>query len=137
MGKEKEEINFTKENKEFLNLLDNTDFRASTSKTAEELVDILIEKNKEYGNAFYDGIDKVKEKIKTLNKEDFDVIKYVHFIGIWQRLNDKLLRFFNLIFTKDFSEKKKDLYDAILDIAGYGLLSLNYLNNEKGEKNGK
>ena len=133
MSKEKEDlIDYTKREEELINSF--IDFSDSTSKTAKELVNILIEKNKGYGNAFYDGIDKVKEKIKTLNKEDFDAIKYAHYIGIWQRLNDKLLRFFNLIFTTENPEKSKDLYDAILDIAGYGVLSLNYLNNENKQK---
>lgn len=129
MVKEKEDlIDYTKREEKLINSF--IEFSESTSRTAEELVNILIEKNKGYGNAFYDGIEKVKEKIKTLSKQDFDAIKYAHYIGIWQRLNDKMLRFFNLIFTKENDEKKSDLYDAILDIAGYGLLSLNYLNNE-------
>lgn len=109
---------------------EKTSFSDLLTKISLNLISILKEKNSGYGNAFFDGIEKIQEKFIRLPMDNEILYPYIHYLGIWQRLNDKLLRFFNLIFSKYYESKKEDIYDAILDLTGYGLLSLTYLDKE-------
>lgn len=109
-------------------------FEEKIKKITENISDILSKKNTGYGNAFYDGMDEIK-KLFTPILEQHHFFKYIHYIGFFQREYDKLKRFINLL-PADIpeTERKKRLYDAVLDIAGYAILFLNYLEEEDGSQ---
>lgn len=100
------------------------------TKISLNLTKVILEKNEGYGNAFFDGIEKIQEKFIKIPMDEKKLYPYMHYLGIWQRLNDKLLRFFNLIFADTYESKREDIYDAILDLTGYGLLSLAHLDED-------
>lgn len=107
---------------------EKTEFSKLLTIVAMELVNILIEKNQGYGSAFFDGLEKIKDQVSKIPIDKKEPYLYMHYLGIWQRLNDKLSRFFNLIFSENTKTKDEAIYDAMLDITGYGLLSLTYYN---------
>jgi hypothetical protein len=103
------------------------DFNEEIRKTAEEITELLIKKNKGYGNSFYDTLDLIKESFKN---EESDSMDYVHYIGFFQRIHDKLKRFLNLISTND-KDKRDKLKDQVFDIIGYSILFYNYIKLEE------
>lgn len=102
-------------------------FEEEINHIVKEIVNILINKNKGYGNSFYDGLDNVKETLKQFNDEKFNRI---HYFSFYVRELDKLNRFKSLL-VSSISENNKeiDIYDVVLDLAGYSILFLNYIKN--------
>lgn len=82
-------------------------------KIALEIADILDHKNQMYGSSFD----------KTVDEYGLSVICL--------RLEDKLNRLKSIVLEnrKDFGDEK--LEDTLKDLAGYSILSLNYLNFKK------
>jgi len=109
------------------------EFEEKLRELSIKVTNILVEKNKKYGNSFYEGLDELKE-IYTKNK----LGKTLHYFSFYVREKDKLNRLKNLIDSDiEQKDKKSAIFDAVLDIVGYGLLFLNYIQNEKNmEENG-
>lgn len=101
------------------------EFKEEIEQIANKIANILVEKNKGYGNSFYDGLDEVKNLFKPFLAEH-DFFSYIHHVSFFVREKDKLNRFKNLI-TSDIENKQESIYDSVLDIVGYGMLFLNYL----------
>ena len=85
----------------------------------EELKNLLIKKNKDYGNS-YD---------KTLDE-------YGKHIGLI-RIEDKLNRLKNLILSEEEMRTEESIIDTVLDIAGYAVLFSIYLKEQCCNKGGK
>ena len=85
----------------------------------EELKNLLIKKNKDYGNS-YD---------KTLNE-------YGRNIGLI-RIEDKLNRLKNLLLLKEEIRTGESIIDTLLDIGGYAVLFSIYLKEQCCNKGGK
>jgi len=100
----------------------------------EEITEIIIQlgetltnKNKQYGNSFYEGLNDIKELFQN---SDDKIMKKTHYFSFYVRAKDKLNRIKNLIPSKIPEKDKKDaIYDAVLDLAGYTILFLNYIKN--------
>lgn len=106
-------------------------FKENIEQLAEEIGKILIEKNKKYGNSFYEGLDEIKELYKPYTNDNI-LFNHIHKLSFYVREKDKLNRLKYLINADIPEENKKDrIYDTILDIIGYGILFLNYLKNEE------
>lgn len=102
-------------------------FESELRELANNIVDILVNKNKGYGNSFYEGLNEVKNLFKDC---DDKILKKVHYFSFYVRELDKLNRFKNLI-VSDIPEKDKEIniFDAVLDLAGYSMLFYNYIKN--------
>lgn len=79
----------------------------------DHLADILLQKNKAYGDSFTKSIDDYGLSV----------------IGI--RLSDKYNRIHHLITKGELKENDESLKDTLLDMAGYSILALKYLDNIK------
>lgn len=87
-------------------------------KAAKEVAEIVIAKNKDYGNSF-------EELVR----------KYGH-IALLIRFHDKLNRLENLLLKKEQHVMDESIEDTVKDICGYALLSLALLKKEEEmEKN--
>ena len=81
------------------------------------LAEILQEKNDAYGDSFS----------KSLDEDGLLVLKI--------RLGDKFNRISSLIKRGELKENDESLEDTLLDMAGYAILGLKYLEEYKNEKN--
>ena len=81
------------------------------------LAKILQEKNDAYSDSFS----------KSLDEDGLLVLKI--------RLSDKFNRICNLIKRGEDKENDESLEDTLLDLAGYSILGLKYLEEHKNEKN--
>lgn len=89
-------------------------------KYTDHLAKILQAKNVAYGDSFTKSVDDYGLKV----------------IGI--RLSDKYNRVKHLVNSGELKENDESLEDTLLDMAGYSILSLKYLNEHKEElENGK
>lgn len=77
----------------------------------DHLADVLQQKNQAYGDSF----------AKSVNDYGLPVI------GI--RLSDKYNRIHHLITNSEMKENDESLKDTLLDMAGYSILALKYLDN--------
>jgi len=101
-------------------------FEKEIKELVDEIVNILIKKNKGYGNSFYNGLNNIK---KSLDYDD-DRFKNMHYFPFYARELDKLSRINSLITSSIPKKDKEDaIYDAVLDLAGYAILFLNYIKN--------
>lgn len=82
----------------------------------DHLASVLAKKNKAYGDSF----------TKSVNTYGLPVI------GI--RLSDKYNRIEHLLTHSKFEEYNESLKDTLLDMAGYSILALKYLDNIKVTK---
>lgn len=82
------------------------EFRLDLMNTADEVVDVVVSKQKDYGSA-------------NINKSPFGPVK-----GLTVRLYDKVARLANLSDLTDKDPENESLRDTFLDIAGYGLIGL-------------
>lgn len=82
-------------------------------KYTDNLADVLEAKNKAYGNSFAKSIDTYGLSV----------------IGV--RLSDKYNRIEHLISNGELKENDESLKDTLLDMAGYAILSLRYLNEKE------
>ena len=86
-------------------------------KYTNNLADILQSKNKAYGDSFTKSVDKYGLSV----------------IGV--RLSDKYNRIEHLITHNELKENDESLEDTLLDMAGYSILGLKYLEEHKDESN--
>lgn len=86
-------------------------------KYTDKLAETLSEKNIAYGDSFSQSVDDYGLKV----------------IGI--RLSDKYNRIKHLVNTGELKENDESLEDTLLDMAGYSILGLKYLEEHKNEKN--
>ena len=81
-----------------------------------QLAKILQEKNDAYGDSF----------TKSVDEDGLLVLKI--------RLGDKLNRISSLIKRDELKENDESLEDTLLDMAGYAILGLKYLEEHKDEE---
>ena len=79
------------------------------------LAETLQEKNKAYGDSFTKSVDKYGLSV----------------IGV--RLSDKYNRIEHLITNHELKENDESLEDTLLDMAGYSILGLKYLEEHENE----
>lgn len=84
-------------------------------KYTDNLADILQAKNQAYGDSF----------TKSIDEDGLLVLKI--------RLGDKFNRISELIKNGKFKENDESLEDTLLDMAGYSILGLKYLEEHKNE----
>lgn len=84
-------------------------------KYTDHLAETLQEKNKAYGDSFAKSVDDYGLKV----------------IGI--RLSDKYNRIKHLVNNSELKENDESLEDTLLDMAGYSILALKYLEEHKKE----
>lgn len=90
-------------------------FKDITAKMAE----LYEEKNKNYDNAFDKSLD-----------EDGLIVSKI-------RLSDKILRFNSLIKQESKGTTEESLYDTLMDLANYSIMTMMWLNNQKDKENVK
>ena len=83
----------------------------------DKLAATLQEKNQAYGDSFTKSVDKYGLSV----------------IGV--RLSDKFNRISELIKRDELKENDESLEDTLLDMAGYSILGLKWLNEHKNEDN--
>lgn len=83
----------------------------------DQLAETLQEKNDAYGDSF----------TKSVDEDGLLVLKI--------RLGDKLNRVSSLIKKGELKENDESLEDTLLDLAGYSILGLKYLEEHKDESN--
>lgn len=88
------------------------EFETKITNITTDLADTLIAKNHDYGDAFHDSV-----------KEFGNVVMAI-------RLNDKMNRLKTLIKT-DQQVKDETIADTLRDLAGYAILSLIEMNDQK------
>lgn len=81
------------------------EFRLDLMNTADEVVNVVVGKQKDYGSA-------------NINSSPFGPVK-----GLTVRLYDKIARLANLS-SHDNDPENESLRDTFMDIAGYGLIGL-------------
>lgn len=81
----------------------------------DNLANVLQSKNKAYGDSFTKSVDKYGLSV----------------IGV--RLSDKYNRIEHLITNNELKENDESLEDTLLDMAGYSILALKYLEEHKDE----
>lgn len=86
-------------------------------KYTDNLATTLESKNQAYGDSFAKSVDKYGLSV----------------IGV--RLSDKYNRIEHLITNHELKENDESLEDALLDMAGYSILALKYLEEHKDESN--
>lgn len=93
------------------------DFKNEICKECDKLKELLIAKNKMYGDSFFKTLDEYGSSL------------------ICVRIEDKLNRLKQIILNgvEDFKTGER-LVDTLTDIAGYALLSKIYLNNQNNQK---
>lgn len=93
------------------------DFKNEIGKECDKLKELLIAKNKMYGDSFFKTLDEYGNAL------------------ICVRIEDKLNRLKQIILNgvEDFKTGER-LVDTLTDIAGYALLSKIYLNNQNNQK---
>ena len=79
------------------------------------LADVLNQKNLAYGDSFTKSVDKYGLSV----------------IGV--RLSDKYNRIEHLITHNELKENDESLEDTLLDMAGYSILGLKYLEEHKDD----
>ncbi|WP_301049743.1 nucleotide modification associated domain-containing protein [Lactobacillus intestinalis] len=84
-------------------------------KYTDDLANVLQSKNKAYGDSFTKSVDKYGLSV----------------IGV--RLSDKYNRIEHLITNNELKENDESLEDTLLDMAGYSILALKYLEEHKDE----
>lgn len=81
----------------------------------DQLAETLLEKNQAYGDSFTKSVDRYGLSV----------------IGV--RLSDKYNRIEHLITNHELKENDESLEDTLLDMAGYSILGLKYLEEHKNE----
>lgn len=81
----------------------------------DQLAETLLEKNQAYGDSF----------TKSVDEDGLLVLKI--------RLADKFNRISELIKNGKFKENDESLEDTLLDMAGYSILALKYLEEHEND----
>lgn len=100
---------------ELINHIEHPEADNPFKKYTDKLAETLQAKNNAYGDSF----------TKSVNKYGLSVI------GV--RLSDKYNRIEHLITNEEFKENDESLEDTLLDNAGYSILALKYLEEQKYE----
>ncbi len=87
------------------------------SQYTDKLANVLQSKNDAYGDSF----------TKSIDEDGLLVLKI--------RLGDKFNRISSLIKKGELKENDESLEDTLLDMAGYAILGLKYLEEHKNENN--
>lgn len=86
-------------------------------KYTDKLADVLYKKNRDYGNSFDKTVNKIGHRVLLV------------------RVMDKYDRIENLILNDEKNKvADESLKDTFLDLAGYSILSLRFLDNEEKEQ---
>ena len=102
---------------ELLTQFDRTETSNPFKFYTDKLAATLQEKNQAYGDSF----------TKSVDEDGLLVLKI--------RLGDKFNRISSLIKRDELKENDESLEDTLLDLAGYSILGLKYLEEHKNEKN--
>ena len=102
---------------ELLTQFDRTETSNPFKLYTDKLAATLQEKNQAYGDSFTESVDKFGKTVIAV------------------RLSDKFNRICNLIKRGELKENDESLEDTLLDMAGYSILGLKYLDEYKNEKN--
>lgn len=81
----------------------------------DHLADVLLKKNKAYGDSFTKSVDQFGNTVIVI------------------RLSDKFNRVCSLIGKDELKENDESLQDTLLDMAGYSILALKYLKEHENE----
>ena len=100
---------------ELLTQFDRTETSNPFKLYTDKLAATLQEKNQAYGDSFTKSVDRYGLSV----------------IGV--RLSDKFNRICNLINRGELKENDESLEDTLLDMAGYSILGLKYLEEHKDE----
>lgn len=102
---------------ELLTQFDRTETSNPFKLYTDKLAATLQEKNQAYGDSFTESVDKFGKTVIAV------------------RLSDKFNRICNLINRGELKENDESLEDTLLDMAGYSILGLKYLEEHKDENN--
>lgn len=102
---------------ELLTQFDRTETSNPFKFYTDKLAAILQAKNDAYGDSFTKSVDKFGKTVIAV------------------RLSDKFNRICNLIKRGELKENDESLEDTLLDMAGYSILGLKYLEEHKDENN--
>ena len=102
---------------ELLTQFDRTETSNPFKFYTDKLAATLQEKNQAYGDSFTESVDKFGKTVIAV------------------RLSDKFNRICNLIKRGELKENDESLEDTLLDMAGYSILGLKWLNEHKNEDN--
>lgn len=100
---------------ELLTQFDRTETSNPFKFYTDKLAATLQEKNQAYGDSFTESVDKFGKTVIAV------------------RLSDKFNRICNLIKRDELKENDESLEDTLLDMAGYSILGLKYLEEHKDE----
>lgn len=100
---------------ELLTQFDRTETSNPFKLYTDKLAATLQEKNQAYGDSFTESVDKFGKTVIAV------------------RLSDKFNRICNLIKRGELKENDESLEDTRLDMAGYSILGLKYLEEHKDE----
>lgn len=100
---------------ELLTQFDRTETSNPFKLYTDKLAATLQEKNQAYGDSFTESVDKFGKTVIAV------------------RLSDKFNRICNLINRGELKENDESLEDTLLDMAGYSILGLKYLEEHKDE----
>lgn len=100
---------------ELLTQFDRTETSNPFKFYTDKLAAILQAKNDAYGDLFTKSVDKFGKTVIAV------------------RLSDKFNRICNLIKRGEIKENDESLEDTLLDMAGYSILGLKYLEEHKNE----
>lgn len=98
---------------ELLTQFDRTETSNPFKLYTDKLAATLQEKNQAYGDSFTESVDKFGKTVIAV------------------RLSDKFNRICNLIKRGELKENDESLEDTLLDMAGYAILGLKYLEEHK------
>lgn len=108
-------VDSTDPEKPVIELAEIADNHNPFKKYTDKLAETLLEKNTAYGDSFSQSVDKYGLSV----------------IGV--RLSDKYNRIEHLITHHELKENDESLEDTLLDMAGYSILALKYLEEHKNE----
>ena len=100
---------------ELLTQFDRTETSNPFKFYTDKLAATLQEKNQAYGDSFTESVDKFGKTVIAV------------------RLSDKFNRISELIKRDELKENDESLEDTLLDMAGYSILGLKYLEEHKNE----
>lgn len=108
-------VDSTDPEKPVIELAEIADNHNPFKKYTDKLAETLLEKNQAYGDSFTKSVDKYGLSV----------------IGV--RLSDKYNRIEHLITNHELKENDESLEDTLLDMAGYSILGLKYLEEHKDD----
>lgn len=111
----RDSVNSTDPEKSAIEPAEIADNHTPFKKYTDKLAETLLEKNQAYGDSFAKSVDKYGLSV----------------IGV--RLSDKYNRIEHLITHHELKENDENLEDTLLDMAGYSILALKYLEEHRDD----